>query len=99
MAVWICHMEKIVCFSARFFIHPHYTKEKITKALNYQNKFEIKDATIQTFSVKKGFLQVTEEWNTDKHTKYSTETRILTLKIFSENLKNSFLQTTPSGFY
>ena len=67
--------------------------------LNYKNKFENKDATIQELSVKKGCLQVTKEKNTYKYTKYSTETRILALKIFSENLKNSFLQTTPSGFY
>ena len=27
VVVWICRMEGIVCFSARFFIHPNYTKE------------------------------------------------------------------------
>ena len=66
--------------------------------LNYKNKFENKDATIQKLSVKKVFLQVTKEKNTYKHKKYSTETRILALKIFSGNLKNNFLQTTPSVF-
>ena len=27
VVVWICRMGEIVCFSARFFIHPNYTKE------------------------------------------------------------------------
>ena len=67
--------------------------------LNYKNKLENKGATIQKLSVNKGCLQVAKEKDTYKYTKYSTETRILALKIFSENLKNSFLQTTPSGFY
>ena len=67
--------------------------------LNCKNKFKNKDATIQKLSVKKVCLQVTKEKNAYKYIKYSTEARILALKIFSENLKNSFLQTTPSGLY
>ena len=91
-------MGEILCFSARFFIYPNYTKEfentynkecLITK-ISSKNK----GATIQKLSVNKGCLQVAKEKDTYKYTKYSTETRILALKIFSEKLKNSFLQTT-----
>ena len=96
-------MGESVCFPARFFIHPNYTNEFENaykeRSLIAKISSKIKMPPFQKLSVKKGCLQVTKKKNAYKYIKYSTEARILDLKVFSENLKNSFLQTTPSGFY
>ena len=95
-------MGEIVCFSARFFIHPNYTKEfenaykkgcLITKISS-----KIKMPPFRSFLLKrvspsykgKEYLQIHKIFNRNTD---------LALKIFSENLKNSFLKTTSSFFY